>query len=115
MLYIKDNFSRDRFEDQFEELWNCYWREEMDISKPEMMGKCLARHFSENEGRAILESGTSPRYKKLLTDDTARLVEKGAFGAPWFLVHNKEGKEEPFFGSDRYVSVSCPLRHHLRR
>ena len=65
MLYIKDNFSRDRFEDQFEELWNCYWREEMDISKPKMMGKCLARHFSENEGRAILEGGTSPKVQEV--------------------------------------------------
>lgn len=35
------------------------------------------------------------------------LVEKGAFGAPWWLVTNKEGVEEPFFGSDRYVSSCC--------
>ena len=101
MLYIKDNFSVDRYDGQFGELWVAYWQDHMDISKPETMSKCLQRYFNEDEVRKIIEGGTSPKYKKLLTDETARLVEKGAFGAPWFLVQNKEGKEEPFFGSDR--------------
>lgn len=51
----------------------------------------------------VIKAGTDPKYKKMLTDETAMLVEKGAFGAPWWLVTNKEGVEEPFFGSDRYV------------
>lgn len=41
----------------------------------------------------------------MLTDETAMLVEKGAFGAPWWLVTNSEGVEEPFFGSDRFHFV----------
>ena len=102
MLYIKDNFDNDRYEDQFEELWQAYWRDHIDISKPEVMGQCLSRHFGENEVQSILEGGKSTKYKKLLTDETTRLVEKGAFGAPWFFVRNGSGKEEPFFGSDRY-------------
>lgn len=73
----------------------------MDISKPDIMGKCLSRHFKDDEVKQILEGATSPKYKKMLTDETARLVEKGAFGAPWYLVRNKKGVEEPFFGSDR--------------
>ena len=101
MLYIKDNFPNERYENQFGELWMAYWRDHMDISKPELLKECLMRHCTEDEARQILDAGTSPRYKKMLTDETARLVEKGAFGAPWFFVRNKEGKEEPFFGSDR--------------
>ena len=103
MLYIKDNFTKERYEDQFAELWVAYWKDHMDISKPEIMTDCLRRHFTEDEARQIIEGGTSPRYKKLLTEETARLVEKGAFGAPWFVVRSKDGKEEPFFGSDRYA------------
>lgn len=58
----------------------------------------------------VIKAGTDPKYKKMLTDETAMLVEKGAFGAPWWLVTNKEGVEEPFFGSDRYVFLrSCRL------
>lgn len=30
------------------------------------------------------------------------MLGKGAFGSPWFWVRNGEGKEEPFFGSDRF-------------
>lgn len=102
MLYIKDSFENERFENQFEELWQSYWRDHIDISKPEFMSKCLSRHFNEDEIRKIIEGGTSQKYKKLLTDETGKLVEKGAFGAPWYFVTNKNGKEEPFFGSDRY-------------
>ena len=111
MLYIKDNFPTDRYEDQFEELWLSYWRDSMDISKPEIMKECLVRHFSNDETTQIIEGGTSPRYKKMLTEETAKLVERGAFGAPWFFVTNKGGKQEPFFGSDRYaLDVWCS--HH---
>lgn len=102
MLYIKDNFDNERFEKQFEELWQVYWREHLDISKPEFMTKCLSRHFNDDDVKKILEAGTSAQYKKKLTDETRQLVERGAFGAPWFFVRNKAGKEEPFFGSDRY-------------
>jgi 2-hydroxychromene-2-carboxylate isomerase len=106
MLYIKDNYPQEQYEKQFGELWQSYWKEHIDISKPENMKLCLQRHFSDSEADEILKGGTSPKYKKLLTDETARLVEKGAFGAPWYLVTNKEGLTEPFFGSDRYISMS---------
>lgn len=102
MLYIKEHFPTDRYETQFVELWQAYWRDQMDISKPDLMKECLSRHFNEDEINSIMEGGTSPKYKKMLTDQTAMVVAKGAFGAPWYFVTNKEGKEEPFFGSDRF-------------
>lgn len=105
MLYIKDNYLKDRYEHQFGELWTSYWKDQMDISKPDVMGECLGRHFSQDDVERILVGGTSPKYKKSLTDETAKMVEKGAFGAPWFIVRNKEGKEEPFFGSDRFAHM----------
>jgi len=101
MLFIKDTFDVERYEAQFGHLWTCYWGEHMDISKPETMSQCLRRHFNEEETKQILEGGTSPKCKKMLTDETAELVKKGAFGAPWCIVTNQEGKTEPFFGSDR--------------
>lgn len=115
MLYIKDNFGNDLCENQFEELWIAYWKDHLDLSKPEFMKQCLSRHFNEADVQKILEGGTSPKYKKRLTDETARLVEKGAFGAPWFIVRNSSGKEEPFFGSDRYArSPQCREKGHTQ-
>ena len=101
MLYIKDNYSNDLFEEQFGELWAALWQRDQDISKPEIMVECLACHFGEKDVQKILKAATDPYYKKLLVDETAQLVEKGAYGAPWYQVTNKHGKVEPFFGSDR--------------
>jgi glutathione S-transferase kappa 1 len=84
MLYIKDHFDNERFEQQFVDLWQSYWRDAVDISKPDLFAKhCLSRNFNEQEAKEIIEGGTSPKYKKMLTDHTAAIVEKGAFGAPW--------------------------------
>ena len=101
MLYIQRNFPSDQYESAFRCLWTCYWDEHMDISKLEMMAQCLQRNFNEGETKKILEAAATKEYKEMLTEQTARLVGKGAFGAPWFLVTDGSGKEEGFFGSDR--------------
>jgi glutathione S-transferase kappa 1 len=101
MLFAKDNFPYEQYEDAFMELWVFLWQEHRDISKPEVMAECLGRHFEAADVRRIMEGGIDPVYKRMLTDETARLVGKGAFGAPWWCVTNKDGVEEPFFGSDR--------------
>ena len=37
--------------------------------------------------------------------NTQKVLDQGAFGAPWMWVRNEEGKEEPFFGSDRFAFI----------
>lgn len=101
MLYAKEHYPYQQYEDAFGELWLFLWKEHKDVSKPEVLAECLSRHFPKGDVEKIVQAGADPKYKKLLTDQTAMLVEKGAFGAPWFLVTNREGVEEPFFGSDR--------------
>lgn len=101
MLYIRTSFPTSKYEAAFASLWTCYWGQHMDISKPEVFKQCLLRNFSEQEAVEILEAGTRKEYKEMLTKQTAMLVEKGAFGAPWYLVTDGEGREEGFFGSDR--------------
>jgi hypothetical protein len=51
----------------------------------------------------ILKAASEKEWKDKLLANTQRALDLGAFGAPWFWVRNWEGKEEPFFGSDRYV------------
>lgn len=105
MLYVRKHFPTAQYEAAFLSLWTCYWGEHMDLSKSEVLRECLRRTFSDGEAGRILEKAGSKEYKEMLTKETGRLVEKGAFGAPWFLVTDGEGKEENFFGSDRYVAV----------
>jgi len=103
MIFIKDKYSLEKFEQAFLSLWDYNWIRHIDPSKPEGMIKCLSEHFDEAQVKEIMESAQQPRYKKALADQTQMVVESGAFGAPWFLVTNHEGKREPFFGSDRFA------------
>jgi hypothetical protein len=57
MLYIKSHFPAAQYEDQFAELWQAYWRDSMDISKPDVMKECLKRHFSDGDAKRIIEGG----------------------------------------------------------
>lgn len=103
MLYIKDKYPYEQYENIFLDLWVWLWQEHKDISKPDVLASCLFKHFSDKaEVEKIVKAGANPVYKQKLNDQTKMLVEeKGAFGAPWWWVKNKEGREEPFFGSDR--------------
>ena len=80
----------------------------IDISKPEQLAKLFQSNgYSDSEIKQIFEAASSPEYKQALTANTQIALDKGAYGAPWFWVRNSEGKEEPFFGSDRYVLSIC--------
>ncbi|KAK4502055.1 hypothetical protein PRZ48_007866 [Zasmidium cellare] len=105
MLFAKENLEYEAYENAFGDLWRFLWIQHKDVSKPEVLAELLGRYFEKGDVERIIKAGTDPVYKKKLTDETAMLVEKGAFGAPWWLVTNKEGVEEPFFGSDRFHFV----------
>lgn len=101
MLYIQANFETETYERIWGDLWVWLWEEHLDISQPEILGRCLGRYFEGEVVKKILAAGKEEKWKKMLTTQTGMLVEKGAFGAPWLVVRNAEGREENFFGSDR--------------
>lgn len=107
MIYIKRHFPRERFEATFLSLWEWMYYQNIDISKPEHMAQLLKSHdYSDQEVKDVLAAASSPEYKNALTANTQKALDQGAYGAPWFWVRNREGKEEPFFGSDRLVFSS---------
>lgn len=102
MIYIKRTFSRERFETTFISLSEWMYHKNIDVSKPEHLTELLKSHkYSDQEIKEILEAAKTPEYKEALTANTQKALDQGAYGAPWFCVRNKDGKEEPFFGSDR--------------
>ncbi|CEJ53853.1 hypothetical protein PMG11_00192 [Penicillium brasilianum] len=104
MIYIKRHYSQERYETTFLSLWEWMYHKNIDISKPEKLAELLKSHnYSDQEIKEILESAKTPEYKDALTANTQKALDQGAYGAPWFWVRNKEGKEEPFFGSDRFA------------
>ncbi|CAG8073447.1 unnamed protein product [Penicillium salamii] len=104
MIYIKKNFPQEKFETTFLKLWEWMFYEGIDISKPEQLARLFQSNgFSDVEIKQIFAAASSPEFKQALTANTQAALDKGAYGAPWFWVRNSEGKEEPFFGSDRFA------------
>jgi glutathione S-transferase kappa 1 len=102
MIYIKRHYPQERYETTFLSLWEWMYYKNIDISKPEKLAELLKTHkYSDQEIKDILEAAKKPEYKEALTANTQEALDQGAYGAPLFWVRNKEGKEEPFFGSDR--------------
>lgn len=75
----------------------------MDISTPPNLSISLQHVFNDAEITKILKGASGPDIKAELTGITKKAVEDlGAFGCPWFWVHDGKGNAEPFFGSDRF-------------
>lgn len=103
MTYIKQTTPESQFETAFQACFETLWKRQLDISKPEHLSTALRNVFPEAQVQGILAEAASPRIKADLAAMTEKVVkEQGAFGCPWFWVRNEEGKEEPFFGSDRF-------------
>ncbi len=64
-------------------------------------GKLL---FSAQDVSAILAGADDSETRDRFTACTREAIGRGAFGCPWMWVRNAAGQEEPFFGSDRFVS-----------
>lgn len=103
MIYVKDHFDRETFEQAFLSTWRYSFVDHINIEKPENMAKCLAEHFSETDVKAIMAAAKTQEYKDKLTANTKAALDRGAFGAPWFWLTNDKGEQEPLFGSDRFA------------
>lgn len=79
----------------------------LNLTQVDVLAVVLAEsgRFSPRECETILAAAKSQEVKDMLTQATQDALDKGAFGAPWLWVTPKDGKGEPFFGSDRYVGV----------
>lgn len=77
------------------------WKHQKDVSKPEVLNEVLQQRLEEDQARDVMAKASSAPFKQRLNDNTKEALDRGAFGCPWFFVRNSEGKEEPFFGSDR--------------
>ncbi|PGG99444.1 hypothetical protein AJ79_08518 [Helicocarpus griseus UAMH5409] len=101
--HIKAHYPRDRFERTFLLYWTYMFFRHVDLSKPENVIALLREEkYSDAEIESIMSAAQSAEGKAALTARTKEALDRGAFGAPWFWVRNAEGKEEPFFGSDRW-------------
>jgi len=79
------------------------WVDHNNITLPEPFVETLktTKLFTDKEVEYILNAAKEKEWKDKLLANTQKVLDLGAFGVPWMWVRNSEGKEEPFFGSDR--------------
>ena len=102
MVIVRDITTEEKYEAAFEKLWEYVWLQGVDISIAENLGHALGEVLSEKEVEMVLQRGKEQEAKDKLQENTKKALELGAFGAPWMFVTNKQGKSQPFFGSDRF-------------
>jgi len=105
LCYIKANFPRDTFERVWLALFRAMWTPpHVNIAEPEPFRTVLndSGLFSAADVDSILAAAGQQQWKDCLLDNTKKVLDLGAFGAPWMWVRNAQGEEEPFFGSDRF-------------
>lgn len=87
--------------------WEWFFYQHQDLSKPDVLRKCLVESGLFSQGQevdAIMAAAGEQTWKDALTAKTQEALDRGAFGAPFFVVTSStdEGqKEEVFWGSDR--------------
>lgn len=90
----------------FQALYQAFWIEGKPIGEPEVVAKGLATVFGEERTKEIMASTSKPDVKKLLNVNTEKALDAGAFGVPYFVAENAEGKKDVFFGVDRLRMVA---------
>jgi len=104
VCYIKSTFPNATFESIWLILFQKMWTPpNINITKPELFKTVLSESnlFSPQQVDEILAAAGQKEWKDKLLANTQKVLDQGAFGSPWMWVRNWEGKEEPFFGSDR--------------
>lgn len=117
IIYLQRHHPARVWEEAWLALWLDMWENSRDISQPETLRAVLQETgvLKDDEIADALRGAGTDEIKKQLTANTEEAVQRGAFGAPWFWVTNQEGKQEPFFGSDRFTVMwsflGLPVEH----
>ncbi|EMD65709.1 hypothetical protein COCSADRAFT_35747 [Bipolaris sorokiniana ND90Pr] len=101
LCHVKEAHA-EHFVSIFLDIFTAMWKNQKDVSEPEVLAEVLQLRLEEDQVRDVLANASSAPFKQRLNDNTKEALDKGAFGCPWFSVRNSKGKEEPFFGSDRF-------------
>ncbi|PMD65251.1 HCCA isomerase/glutathione S-transferase kappa [Hyaloscypha bicolor E] len=89
-------------------LYPAYWVEHKKTNEREVLAEILGKVLGEEDaGKAMKMAGKEG--KELLGENTDRALADGAFGLPWFVATNGEGKTETFWGVDHFGQVTAHL------
>jgi len=91
----------EKLPEAFEALYQTFWIEGQAIGEPGVVAKALAGVFGEERAGELVEGTSKKEVKELLNGNSKQAVDAGAFGVPFWVCVDGEGKEGNFFGVDR--------------
>ena len=86
-------------------MYRTFWAEGQAVGEPEVVTRSLARVLGEEKARELVDGTGRKEVKALLNGNTEKALEAGAFGVPFWVVADGEGREGVFFGVDRVGMV----------
>ncbi|RMY22338.1 hypothetical protein D0865_16557, partial [Hortaea werneckii] len=91
----------------FAALYHAFWVDLVSpINKPENFLPVLSKVLGgEGVAKEMFEKGNSAEAKKVLAGNTEQAFQEGAFGLPWFVATDAEGRKEGFWGFDHLGQV----------
>lgn len=80
-------------------FFESYWVNSIATHEPEILRKTLGEVLGEAEAEKLLGMA-GKEGKEVLAGNTQRAFKEGAFGLPWMVCEDGEGRKESFFGVD---------------
>ncbi|KAJ6180503.1 hypothetical protein N7519_010964 [Penicillium mononematosum] len=88
-------------------LFHAVWVEgNTAIGEPDGFAPLIESVLGKQEAHEIMSAMNNPDVKALLTANTGRSFDSGAFGLPWLVCTNTKGETEGFFGVDHLGQVA---------
>ncbi|KAK5173408.1 uncharacterized protein LTR77_002089 [Saxophila tyrrhenica] len=91
--------------DCFAALYQAFWVEGQTIGKPEIFGPVLEKVLGVEAAKGVLEAAKGKEAKERLSGNSDWAMDEGAFGLPWFVATDGEGRKECFWGVDHLGQV----------
>ncbi|KAI1343814.1 thioredoxin-like protein [Xylariaceae sp. FL0016] len=97
--------SQDALARALDRLYADFWVAHQPVATPEVYGPVLRAVLGDAEAEKVLAAATTTG-KTALQENTDQAFAAGAFGLPWFVCTNDEGKTEAFWGVDHLGQVA---------
>ncbi|KAF8540614.1 2-hydroxychromene-2-carboxylate isomerase [Trichophaea hybrida] len=88
-------------------LYDAYWVHGRRVDDEEIVREVLEGVVGREMTERVLEQAKEEEAKRKLTENTKEAVGKGCFGLPWFVVRNKQGEEDVWWGFDHLKQVEA--------
>ncbi|KAJ3188048.1 Glutathione S-transferase kappa 1 [Irineochytrium annulatum] len=88
------------------QMWKLYWHDGRSIQNEADLIEYMSAVVGSQAEQYVKEHASSAEVKAELKRVTMEAIETGAYGSPWMVATNDEGKTMEFFGSDRIEALA---------